>query len=134
MSSNDFTYTAEPVAVATVTRPAEQALVPQIPSPEEILEGDPVWEATEVWVSPDGSKMSGAFRSTPGRFKWYQAFHETTYMMAGHMIVTFEDGTSISLKAGDMVHLLPHTRCEIEVVETVHDFFVVTSTDGPVAV
>lgn len=117
-----------------VVRPAELPLTLVPTPPEEVLEGSPIWKATDVWTSPDGSKMTGAFHSTPGRFRWFQAFHEMTYVMSGHMIVTLEDGTSVDLKAGDMVQVLPGTRCEIEVVETVHDFFVVTSTDGPVSI
>ena len=78
MASTDLTPGGKAVSPLTVTRPADQPLERADAPPEQILEGDPVWEQTAVWTSPDGSKMAGAFRSTPGRFKWHQRFHETT--------------------------------------------------------
>jgi uncharacterized cupin superfamily protein len=50
------------------------------------------------------------------------------------MIVTLEDGTRFDLHPGDMAQVLPDTKCTVEIVETVHDFFVLTSIDGPVEV
>jgi uncharacterized cupin superfamily protein len=85
-------------------------------------------------MSPDRSKMVGAYRITAigEKFEFQQRFHETTYILAGHMVVTLKDGRRFDLRPGDLVQVLPGTQCTIEVVETVHDFFVITSREGPV--
>ena len=69
-----------------------------------------------------------------GVFDFHQRFHESTYILSGHMAVTLEDGTRTDLRAGDLAQVLPGTRCKIEIIETVHDFFVLSSVDGPVEV
>lgn len=112
----------------SVFRPGDAPLVP--------VEGDDYSSGSEVWTSPDGSKKVGSFRIRQGGgvIDFHQRFHESTFILSGHMIVTLEDGTRIDLKAGDLAQVLPGTKCKLEIVETVHDFFVLSSTDGPVEV
>ena len=112
----------------SVFRPQDAALHP--------VDGDTYSSASEVWTSPDGSKKVGSYRIRQGGgvFDFHQRFHETTYILSGHMIVTLEDGTRFDLRAGDLAQLVPGTKCKIEIAQTVHDFFVLTSTDGPVEV
>lgn len=112
----------------TVFRPGDAPLSP--------VEGDELSSASEVWTSPDGSKKVGSYRIRQGGgvFDFHQRFHESTYILSGHMIVTLEDGTRTDLRAGDLAQVLPGTKCKIEIVETVHDFFVLSSIDGPVEV
>ncbi len=111
-----------------VVRPADAPLHP--------VEGDSFASCSDVWTSPDGSKKVGSYRIRQGggRFEFHQRFHESTYILSGHMIVTLEDGTRFDLRAGDLAQVLPGTRCSIEIAETVHDFFVLSSMDGPVEV
>jgi len=112
----------------TVFRPGDAPLFP--------VEGDEFSSSSEVWTSPDGSKKVGSYRIRKGGgvFDFHQRFHESTYILSGHMVVTLEDGTRTDLRAGDLAQVLPGTRCKIEIVETVHDFFVLSSVNGPVEV
>jgi uncharacterized cupin superfamily protein len=111
-----------------VFRPADVPLYP--------VEGDEFSSMSAVWTSPDKSKKVGSYRIRKGGdpFEFHQRFHETTFILSGHMIVTLEDGTRFDLRPGDMAQVLPDTKCTVEIVETVHDFFVLTSIDGPVEV
>ena len=112
----------------SVFRPADAPLHP--------VDGDPYSSASEVWTSPDGSKKVGSYRIREGgeAFQFVQKFHESSYILSGHMIVTMEDGTRFDLRAGDLAQLIPGTSVMIKIAETVHDFFIITSTEGPVEV
>lgn len=116
--------TVQPISVF---RPADAPLAE--------VKGSPGHASSEVWTSPDRTKMIGAYRITAGgeKFDFHQKFHETTFILSGRMVVTLGDGQRFDLRAGDMVQVLPGTTCTIEVLETVHDFFVMTSPSGPVS-
>ncbi len=117
---------ATSVAAISVFRPGEVALAP--------VEGQTGHSISSIWTSPDRSKMVGAYRITAGggKFEFHQQFHETTFILSGHMVVTLGNGQRFDLRPGDLVQVLPGTMCTIEVLETVHDFFVLTSPSGPV--
>jgi uncharacterized cupin superfamily protein len=116
--------TIQPISVF---RPAD--------APLTAVRGTPGHASSEVWTSPDGSKMIGSYRimASGEKFDFHQKFHETTFILSGRMMVTLSDGQRFDLRAGDLVQVLPGTTCMIEVLETVHDFFVMTSPSGPVS-
>lgn len=125
---SDKASSSNNVSGLSVFRPGDAPLSP--------VEGDEFSSSSEVWTSPDGSKKVGSYRIRKGGgvFDFHQRFHESTYILSGHMVVTLEDGTRTDLRAGDLAQVLPGTKCKIEIIETVHDFFVLSSTNGPVEV
>lgn len=112
----------------TVLRPAS---APHLP-----VEGDAFMSCSEEWGSPDGSKKVGSTRILKGAapMEFEQQFPESAFILSGHMAITLVDGSRIDLREGDLAQVLPGTKCTIEIVETVHFFFVMTSIKQPVEV
>lgn len=70
--------------------------------PSWILEGAPVARAADHAKSEDDSAISAVWDCTAGTFRWYFHWDETVVILEGDVHVTGEDGTSYTLRAGDM--------------------------------
>ena len=52
--------------------------------------------------SIDARNVRGLWECTPGRFRWDFTYDETLVVVSGWATVTFDDGRSIELRAGDL--------------------------------
>lgn len=105
----------------SVVRPGSALLLP--------VEGNEFMSCSEEWISHDGSKKVGITRIAKGAepMNFEQVFPESAFILSGHMAITLEDGSRLDLHAGDLAQVQPGVRCTIEIIETVHFFFVMTS-------
>jgi uncharacterized cupin superfamily protein len=71
------------------------------PAADRILSGDPVQTAWNLFTSPDGRFQSGIWESQPG--KWRCVFTESEFcqILAGVLVVTGDDGSVATYRAGD---------------------------------
>lgn len=71
------------------------------PPAERILAGDPVQTAWNLFTSADGRFNSGIWECQPG--KWRCIFTESEFcqILSGVLIVTGDDGTVITYRAGN---------------------------------
>lgn len=98
-----MTATPSPVALPTLvnfsgTLPAGETYRPPA---ERILSGDPVQTAWNLFTSADGRFNSGIWECQPG--KWRVVFSESEFcqILAGVLVVTGDDGSVATYKAGD---------------------------------
>jgi hypothetical protein len=71
------------------------------PAAERIIAGDPVQTAATVFTSADGRFQSGIWTAQKG--KWRVVFSESEFchLLEGVIVVTSDDGTVQTFKAGD---------------------------------
>lgn len=71
------------------------------PAADRILAGDPIQTAWNLFTSADGRFHSGIWESQPG--KWRCVFTESEFcqILAGILIVTGDDGSVATYRAGD---------------------------------
>jgi uncharacterized cupin superfamily protein len=71
------------------------------PAVDRILAGDPVQTAWNLFTSADGRFHSGIWESQPG--KWRCVFTESEFcqILAGILVVTGDDGSVATYRAGD---------------------------------
>jgi uncharacterized protein len=71
------------------------------PPVERIVAGDPEQSAINLFQSADGRFNSGIWESAPG--KWRVVFSEIEFchLLAGTIVVTSDDGSVTTFKAGD---------------------------------
>ncbi|MEN0135328.1 MAG: cupin domain-containing protein [Rhodococcus sp. (in: high G+C Gram-positive bacteria)] len=67
--------------------------LPEATGPEMATAGVTVWE--------DGDASAGIWECAPGPSYWKLDTHEVVHIIAGHMTITPDDGTSFELKSGD---------------------------------
>ena len=98
-----------------MTSPAHQPSIPALisfggplpageiyrPPGDRILSGDPVQTAWNLFTSADGRFNSGIWESQPG--KWRCVFTESEFcqILAGVLVVTGDDGSVATYRAGD---------------------------------
>jgi len=71
------------------------------PQADRILSGDPAQAAINLFKSADGRFNSGIWEAQPG--KWRVVFTESEFchLLAGVIVVTSDDGSQRTFRAGD---------------------------------
>ena len=71
------------------------------PQADRILSGDPAQAAVNLFKSADGRFNSGIWEAQPG--KWRVVFTESEFchLLAGVIVVTGDDGSQRTFRAGD---------------------------------
>lgn len=77
--------------------------------PSWILEGSPVARSADHVRSADDSSFSALWDCTAGTFRWYFHWDETVVILEGEVHITDEDGSSYTLRAGDMGYFAART-------------------------
>lgn len=77
--------------------------------PSWIINGSPVARSADHARSEDGSAISAVWDCTAGTFRWYFHWDETVVILEGEVDVTAEDGSSYTLRAGDMGYFAART-------------------------
>lgn len=72
--------------------------------PAWVLAGEPVARMAHLAGSRDGASYTALWDCTAGTFRWRFGVDETVHVLAGEVEVTWEDGTSRLLAAGDVAH------------------------------
>ena len=93
------------------------------PAPEKLISGDPVFT---TWNVEDRDGLyCGLWESTPG--KWRMAYDEWEYcrILAGHSVIEGDDGTRLSVRAGDSFVIRPGFSGTWEVIETTRKDYVI---------
>ena len=113
MTAEPTLWRVEPAGSPETTRP----------DPDKVLAGDPVhttWNLEErdgLWC--------GVWESTPG--KWRVSYEEWEYcrILAGESVLTGDDGTTMTVRAGDSFVIRPGFSGTWEVVETTRKDYVI---------
>ena len=86
------------------------------PAPEKLIAGDPVFTTWNI-EERDGL-YAGIWQATPG--KWRISYDEWEYfrVIAGVSVITSDDGTAVTLRAGDSYVIRPGFSGTWDVVET----------------
>lgn len=71
------------------------------PAPERILSGDPAQAMTNLYKSPDGRFSSGIWQADRGKWRVVFTEAEFCYLIEGVIVVTGDDGSVETFKAGD---------------------------------
>lgn len=101
---------------------------PGAPAPDRIVAGNPTFRSWDI--EQHGHTYAGIWEATPGA--WRVAYDEWEYcrILAGHSILTAEDGTAHHLRAGDSFVIRPGFRGVWEVIETTRkDYVIVLPAD-----
>lgn len=72
--------------------------------PSWILEGTPVARLAEHSRSPDDAAVTAVWECTAGAFRWYFGWDETVVITEGEVHVTAEDGSTRTLRTGDIAY------------------------------
>jgi uncharacterized cupin superfamily protein len=64
--------------------------------------GEPVATSTVLWRSDDGACATILWECTAGVFDWHYDTEETVHIVGGAVEVIRDDGSTLSLKSGDM--------------------------------
>lgn len=91
-----------PVTMATIGLDGPLPAVQEYrPAAERIVSGDPVQRAWNYYSSPDGHFHSGIWECAIG--KWRVVFTESEFcqLLAGVIVVTGDDGSERTFRAGD---------------------------------
>lgn len=92
-----------------------------------IVSGDPKATGILLQRSADNKTADGVWECSPGSFRWEYTWDETAYLLEGRATITSEEGVTVHLKAGQIVHFSPGLRTEWTVTETVRKVFFLTS-------
>ncbi len=79
-----------------------EALDPAPIKPDWILEGKPVARAKTLTVAPDENFSSALWDCTAGTFRWHFRSDELVHILEGEVTVKSDDGTSRTLRPGDV--------------------------------
>jgi uncharacterized cupin superfamily protein len=91
------------------------------------MEGDPFNRSGKIWKNPAGTKQVGAFETVAGaRLEFVQPGDESLYIASGRARISVPDGPSFEVHSGDLVQIVPGTKLQFEVFETLRGFFVLT--------
>jgi hypothetical protein len=86
------------------------------PDPDKVVAGDPVHT---TWnIEERGTLYAGLWQSTPGAWRVAYAEWEYIRILAGHSILTDDQGTQTHLRAGDSWIIRPGFKGVWTVVET----------------
>ncbi|HTH95930.1 MAG TPA: cupin domain-containing protein [Stellaceae bacterium] len=93
------------------------------PAAERIIAGDPVQTAVTVFASEDGRFQSGIWTAQPG--KWRVVFTESEFcqLLEGSIVVTGDDGSTQTFKAGDAFVSPAGFKGTWEVVEPTRKYY-----------
>lgn len=93
------------------------------PDPAKIIAGDPVFT---TWNLEDRDGLyCGIWQATPGT--WRIAYDEWEYcrILSGHSVITHDDGTATTVRAGDSFVLRPGFTGTWQVIETTTKDYVI---------
>ena len=78
-------------------------------TPEDVLEGDPQSRSKVLFHVPgDATRgLTGIFAAEPGKVRTTHATHETFHVVEGRAHLEHSSGESVTMKAGDIVVLVP---------------------------
>lgn len=101
-----------------ILRVARDGITPEIerPAPEKIVSGDPVH--THWGIEASDGLYCGLWQSTPGAWRVDYAEWEYVRILEGMSVLHGEDGSKITLRAGDGWIIRPGYAGVWEVVET----------------
>ena len=108
-----------------VQRVAATGTLPEItrPDPAKVTRGDPVHT---TWNLEDAGVLSaGLWKSTPGAWRVSSAEWEYFHILEGHSVLTGDDGTVHTLRAGDALILRPGFSGVWDVIETTRKEYVI---------
>ena len=72
-----------------------------LPPAERLISGNPAQALFNLFASPDGRFNSGIWESAPGIWRVVFSESEFCHLLAGTIIVTSDDGSVTTFKAGD---------------------------------
>jgi uncharacterized cupin superfamily protein len=110
-----------------ILRLTPEAAHPEVerPDPAKVVEGDPVHT---TWNAEDRDGLfCGIWESTPGAWRVDYSEWEYVHILQGVSVLTAEDGTAITLRAGDAWIIRPGFRGTWRVVETTRKEYVIRS-------
>jgi uncharacterized cupin superfamily protein len=81
--------------------PLLDSLEPDPLDPGQVVDGDPRTSDLTLSLSEDGSETTGLWACTPGSFTDIE-LEESFVVVEGEATVSFSDGSSLELKAGDV--------------------------------
>ena len=94
----------------------------------DLLEGDPVPRVH--WLKKnekgDPTYLAGLWHVQPAKFRWLFFGNETFHVLEGRATITTDDGTSVEVKAGDIISFPINTPSVWEVHEALKKFFVIS--------
>ena len=111
--------------MSLVQRVTATGTAPEIsrPDPEKVTRGDPVhttWNLEDV-----GGLYAGLWQSTPGAWRVRYAEWEYFHVLQGHSVLTGDDGTVHTLRAGDALILRPGFSGVWDTIETTRKEYVI---------
>jgi uncharacterized cupin superfamily protein len=71
------------------------------PAPDRIVSGDPVQRARNYYSSPDGHFHSGLWECGVGKWRVVFTEHEFCHLLSGVIVVTGDDGSERTYRAGE---------------------------------
>ncbi len=95
------------------------------PPTDRIVAGDPVQTAWTLFTSEDGRFCSGIWESKPGKWRCVFTENEFCQILSGVLIVTGDDGSKATYRAGDAFVSPAGFSGTWEVVEPVRKHFAV---------
>ena len=104
--------------LSVVQRVTVTGTVPEItrPDPAKVTRGDPVHT---TWNLEDtGGLYAGLWQSTPGAWRVSYAEWEYFHILEGHSVLTGDDGSVQTLRAGDALIVRPGFKGEWDTIET----------------
>lgn len=104
------------------------APTPAAPAPDRVVKGAPGFRSWDI--EEHGRTHAGIWEATPGA--WRVEYDEWEYcrILAGHSVLTAEDGTRHELRAGDSFVIRPGFRGVWEVIETTRKDYVIVLPDA----
>jgi hypothetical protein len=106
------------VQVDLLQRVAREGIAAEVtkPEPHKVVDGDPLHR---TWNVEDRDGLyCGVWQSTPGAWRVDYAEWEYVHILAGYSVLTGEDGTEITLRAGDAWIIRPGFRGVWRVIES----------------
>lgn len=95
------------------------------PDKDRVLAGNPTTRTWNVEETPDGKTYAGIWEATPGKWRVVYEEWEFCQVESGVSVVTGDDGTAVTLKAGDALVLRPGFTGTWEVIETTRKSYVI---------
>lgn len=83
-----------------------------------------------VWIRTEGAEGStlavGLWKSDPQSFPYPFATDETIHALEGELVITLEDGETVTLRPGDIASFVKGTQSTWEVTEPFKKLFIVS--------
>lgn len=108
---------------------APDELPPMPIEPSWIQEGTPTARGTVLNQSEDKLLSSGYWSCTSGKFKWEFVWDEFVTVLEGEAIIREEDGTTHTLRAGDVAHFPRGMTTYWEVPTFIRKFFTLRTVE-----